>query len=256
MAEATEGEIIWRKNLREEILKNKILLDELNNLVEAYQIAQGNNVYLEYVFDATSYEDLIYRYAIIEELMVGIVKLIETINQQRVLQNKDPLFKLVIDSSTMEQDLRTPCYTSDQFVDFSSALYRCYFERTKETRGYLHKKYFSTTEENGSVFAKCTDLCRHIYGKAHERDEFKQRPGQFNISDMLMELTGTINEPYTSEEFIKIQTELLKRFKVELEKIELSEKFETEKKEQIQNFEKTRKVQKCIIFVLTFCAFL
>lgn len=154
---------------------------------------------------------------VIEELVIEIVRLVETINNQRVLRKEAPLFKLVIDASTMEQDLRTPCYTSDLFVDFSSALYKYYFERTKETRGaYLHKKYFSPTENNGSVFAKCADLCRHIYGKAHERDEFKQRPGQFNIPDMLMELTGSINEPYTSDDFLKIQTELLKRFKMEL----------------------------------------
>lgn len=154
---------------------------------------------------------------VIEELVIDIIKLVETINNQRVLQKKDPLFKLVIDASTMEQNLRTPCYTSDQLVDFSSALYKYYFERTKETRGtFLHKKYFSPTEENGSVFAKCADLCRHIYGKAHERDEFRQRPGQFNITDMLMVLTGSTNEPYTSDEFLKIQTELLTRFKTEL----------------------------------------
>jgi len=158
--------------------------------------------------------------SVIEGLMTTIVKQIETINNQRVLQKKEPLFKLVNDASSMEQELRTPCYTSDQFVDFSSALYRYYFERTKDTRGYyLHKKFFSPVEEEGGVFAKCVDLCRHIYGKAHERDEFKQRPGQFSIPDMLIELTGKTNEPYTSDDFLKIQTELLKRFKNELENI-------------------------------------
>ena len=43
--------------------------EELENLIYAYQVAQGDNVYLQYIFDATSYEDLIYRYAIIEEIM-------------------------------------------------------------------------------------------------------------------------------------------------------------------------------------------
>ena len=43
--------------------------DELTNLMEAYQIASGDNVYLEYIFEATSYEDLVYRYAVIDEIM-------------------------------------------------------------------------------------------------------------------------------------------------------------------------------------------
>ena len=35
----------------------------------AYQIAEGDNLYLEYVFSATSYEDLVYRYAMMEQIM-------------------------------------------------------------------------------------------------------------------------------------------------------------------------------------------
>lgn len=42
---------------------------ELEKLVKNYQMAKGDNVYLEYIFDATSYEDLIYRYAIMEQVM-------------------------------------------------------------------------------------------------------------------------------------------------------------------------------------------
>lgn len=42
---------------------------ELEKLIKSYQLAKGDNVYLEYIFDATSYEDLIYRYAIMEQIM-------------------------------------------------------------------------------------------------------------------------------------------------------------------------------------------
>ena len=37
--------------------------------METYQLTDGSNVYLEYVFDATSYEDLVYRYAIVEQII-------------------------------------------------------------------------------------------------------------------------------------------------------------------------------------------
>lgn len=43
--------------------------DSISRLMQAYQYASGNNVYLEYIFDAENYEDLIYRYAVIEEIM-------------------------------------------------------------------------------------------------------------------------------------------------------------------------------------------
>lgn len=52
--------------LDEEILKGK---GSLQQLLKAYQLAKGDNVYLEYIFEATSYEDLIYRYAIMEQIM-------------------------------------------------------------------------------------------------------------------------------------------------------------------------------------------
>ena len=42
---------------------------ELANLVETYQVSSGDNVYLEYIFEATSYEDLVYRYAIMDQVL-------------------------------------------------------------------------------------------------------------------------------------------------------------------------------------------
>ena len=52
--------------LEDEIASGK---ETLEKLVQTYQVAKGDNVYLEYIFEATSYEDLVYRYAIMEQLM-------------------------------------------------------------------------------------------------------------------------------------------------------------------------------------------
>lgn len=41
----------------------------IKKTMETYQLTDGSNVYLEYVFDATSYEDLVYRYAIVEQII-------------------------------------------------------------------------------------------------------------------------------------------------------------------------------------------
>lgn len=52
--------------LEDEIASGK---ETLEKLVQSYQVAKGDNVYLEYIFEATSYEDLVYRYAVMEQLM-------------------------------------------------------------------------------------------------------------------------------------------------------------------------------------------
>lgn len=55
---------------------------ELSNLVQTYQVSSGDNVYLEYVFDATSYEDLVYRYAIMEQVLDAQNEKIESWNDK------------------------------------------------------------------------------------------------------------------------------------------------------------------------------
>lgn len=43
--------------------------EELANILSTYQIANGDNVYLEYIFKAKTFEDLVYRYAVMEQVM-------------------------------------------------------------------------------------------------------------------------------------------------------------------------------------------
>lgn len=42
---------------------------ELSNILTTYQVANGDNVYLQYIFEAKSFEDLVYRYAVMEQIM-------------------------------------------------------------------------------------------------------------------------------------------------------------------------------------------
>ena len=43
--------------------------ESIKKTMSTYQLTGGSNVYLEYVFDAKSYEDLVYRYAIVEQII-------------------------------------------------------------------------------------------------------------------------------------------------------------------------------------------
>ena len=42
--------------------------EEIKNLLSFNQISDGDNVYLEYVFGASSFTDFIYRSAVVEQL--------------------------------------------------------------------------------------------------------------------------------------------------------------------------------------------
>lgn len=54
------------ENLKQEIIDTE---ESIKKTIQAYQLTDGENVYLEYIFDATSYEELVYRYAIVEQIL-------------------------------------------------------------------------------------------------------------------------------------------------------------------------------------------
>lgn len=54
------------KRLETEIETGK---EEIKQLMKTYQLSSGDNTYLEYIFTSSSYEDLIYRYAVMEMVM-------------------------------------------------------------------------------------------------------------------------------------------------------------------------------------------
>lgn len=150
----------------------------------------------------------------IESLYSSIIILIETINKQRQNYKQVPLFKAVLDSASLETDLRTPCRSAEQFGLFTLALYKIYFERTKDSRNDLNKQFFLSSD-----FGKCVDIARHSYGKAHEMDNFTQREGQYSRTDMLKSMLGTLDEPYTPSEWTNLQISFLNKFKSELNEI-------------------------------------
>ena len=70
-----EEEIV---KLNDEIINKE---DEIEKLVKFYQMSEGSNTYLEYVFGASDFTDLIYRFAVAEQLLDYNDKLIEQFNQ-------------------------------------------------------------------------------------------------------------------------------------------------------------------------------
>lgn len=54
------------KKLNKEIKTTK---ENMKETLKAYQITDGQNIYLEYIFEAKDYEDFVYRYAIAEQII-------------------------------------------------------------------------------------------------------------------------------------------------------------------------------------------
>lgn len=156
-----------------------------------------------------------------------VTDLIEAINNTLSNKKKPLMFELVNDSSSLENDLRTECHTKEQFADFSSALYKIYFERTKQNNKKgerLPKEYNKTKNEEYpkyvySEFAKCVDTLRHTFGGGHLTQNFTTTNGQFTKGEALEKLVSSRNEPHTAEDYSKLQIVLLKQFENELNKI-------------------------------------
>ena len=85
------------EDLKEEIvelekeIENKQL--EIDNLVNFEQIASGDNVYLEYIFNAKSFTDFIYRASVVEQLTAYNDGLIDDMNE------------LIEENEQMQEDL-------------------------------------------------------------------------------------------------------------------------------------------------------
>lgn len=84
------------EQLEKEIVSGKA---ELEKIVKNYQVSKGDNVYLEYIFKATSYEDLVYRYAVMEQLM-GYQK--NLINEWKDKINANAQLKIDLENREVE----------------------------------------------------------------------------------------------------------------------------------------------------------
>lgn len=73
------------EDLKEEIVKLEKDIDnkqlEIDNLINFEQIASGDNIYLEYIFNAKSFTDFIYRASVVEQLTAYNDGLIDDMNE-------------------------------------------------------------------------------------------------------------------------------------------------------------------------------
>lgn len=90
--------------------------EELEKLMQAYQLSSGDNLYLEYIFDSTSYEDLVYRYAVSDEIMEYINGKIN--DYKNKIQKNDELKSYIANRQVqLESDINSLSESIDSLGD-------------------------------------------------------------------------------------------------------------------------------------------
>ncbi len=87
--------------------------EETNQMLKYLQVTNGENVYLEYIFKADSYTDLIYRYSVVTRMSDYNNELVEELNKliKELESKKEELNKKQIELSNQKQQLSTKLST-------------------------------------------------------------------------------------------------------------------------------------------------
>lgn len=104
-----ENAILEIEELNIEIAETE---ESIKNLINSYQIASGENAYLEYVFNAKSYADLVYRYAVVEQILEYNEEQIAAW-EEKIEQNN----QLQIDLAAREVELENKINSLSQEID-------------------------------------------------------------------------------------------------------------------------------------------
>lgn len=108
---------------REKIENAKIEVEELNKEIEStkesikkllnsYELLQGDNIYLEYIFEAKTYADLVYRYEVVNQILGYNNSQIETW-ENKVSYNE----QLQIDLAKQEEELNKKISSLEKDID-------------------------------------------------------------------------------------------------------------------------------------------
>lgn len=115
--------------------------ESIKNLMNSYQISSGDNLYLDYVFNAESYSDLVYRYSVVkqiinyndeqidswkekvtynEELQVTLAKKEVELNNQisSLEKNIDSLGSQLEEITEITMDIQDEISSTQELIDF------------------------------------------------------------------------------------------------------------------------------------------
>lgn len=158
-----------------------------------------------------------------------ICKLIENINSQRP---RNMIFKPVNEELSLAIGMKEVACDNNTMLNFSAATYKMYLERSAEKSVFedgseknvfgkklpigFRKAYDPKQPESG-MFARAVDRLRQTY--IHLFDNNRPVNSQMDEAEMLNYFIGKPILPLKPEEFAELQMGVLKKFKLELEKM-------------------------------------
>lgn len=152
--------------------------ESIKNLVNAYQIASGENAYLEYVFNAKSYAELVYRYAVVEQILAYNEEQINSW-KEKIEQNN----QLQIDLANREVELENQITNLTSEIDKLGSKLEEYTEITMDIDDEI-----SSTQELIDYYVNLG--C----GEEQDLDDCVSVKGDTNFSKPLAR--GTITSPF------------------------------------------------------------
>lgn len=104
------------ENARKEVaeLNNEIAStkESIKRLINSYELLQGDNIYLEYIFQAESYADLVYRYEVVNQILGYNNSQIESW-ESKVTYNE----QLQVDLAKQEEELNKKIASLESSID-------------------------------------------------------------------------------------------------------------------------------------------
>ena len=97
------------KELNNEIASTK---ESIKRLINSYELLQGDNIYLEYIFQAESYADLVYRYEVVNQILGYNNSQIESW-ESKVTYNE----QLHVDLAKQEEELNKKIASLESSID-------------------------------------------------------------------------------------------------------------------------------------------
>ena len=97
------------KELNNEIASTK---ESIKRLINSYELLQGDNIYLEYIFEAESYADLVYRYEVVNQILGYNNSQIESW-ESKVTYNE----QLQVDLAKQEEELNKKIASLESSID-------------------------------------------------------------------------------------------------------------------------------------------
>lgn len=140
-----------------------------------------------------------------------IVEKIRRINDERQIKGLPFVFDPANDQTILYMRLMTQTNTEEQYTIFAMTLYLMIYEWTKKGKDNLANLNMLSPKLVSHDFVNFVGVNRHLHG-SHSKDKYQVPPRQKTQKELYNEFLGKDRIPKSSEDYLSLQREFLKRF--------------------------------------------